>query len=182
MFYLIRHGEADYSNNGNKIYRGVGVNFAPLTMEGIDQIKTTAADARLKDADIIISSPYTRALQSAAILSKELQIDLIVEPGLFEWSSDVNFTDLPPEESKSRIDEFNEYNGDYPGGERRPWEDNESLSSRLYDTLAKYDGYKKVIVVCHGMLIHSVDKKSWLENGEIFELSMDDCRGGKAWE
>jgi len=32
MFYLIRHGETDNSENGTKIYQGYGKNFNPLTM------------------------------------------------------------------------------------------------------------------------------------------------------
>ena len=68
MFYFIRHGETDYSNNGQKIYKGVGENFAPPTVKSIEQIKKTSTDIRLAEADIIVSSPYTRALQSAAIL------------------------------------------------------------------------------------------------------------------
>jgi len=77
MFYLIRHGESDYSEKGTKIYRGFGENLAPLTLNGIKQIKKTAQDTRLKSAQIIISSPYTRAVQTAAIISKELQIDIV---------------------------------------------------------------------------------------------------------
>ena len=71
MFYFIRHGETDYSDRNTKIYKGFGVNLSPLSENGIQQIKETAKDLRLTDADIILSSPYTRALQTAAILSKE---------------------------------------------------------------------------------------------------------------
>ena len=41
-----------------------------------DKKMRTAKDYRLKDCEIIVSSPYTRALQSAAIISKELSIDI----------------------------------------------------------------------------------------------------------
>lgn len=37
---------------------------------------------------MILSSPYTRALQTAAILSRELNIDLQVEFDLREWQPD----------------------------------------------------------------------------------------------
>jgi len=31
--------------------------------------------------------------------------------------------------------------------------------------------YDKVIVVCHGILIHSVSGGKWLENAEIYEYN-----------
>ena len=61
MFYLIRHGQADYSEKHTKIYEGVGIDFSPLSPDGIRQIKRTALDPRLKNAELILSSPYTRA-------------------------------------------------------------------------------------------------------------------------
>ena len=59
-------------------------------MNGIKEIQNTSKDKRLCDAGIILSSPYTRALQTAAILSKELRIDMIVETDLHEWIANKN--------------------------------------------------------------------------------------------
>lgn len=84
MFYFIRHGSTDYSERNTKIYQDFGVNLAPLSPEGVQQIKASAKDSRLQGADIILSSPYTRALQTAAILSRELCADIIVETDLHE--------------------------------------------------------------------------------------------------
>lgn len=72
MFYLVRHGQTDYSMKNSRIYQGFGVNLAPLSETGVQQIEEMAKDVRLKGTEIILSSPYTRALQTAAILSKEL--------------------------------------------------------------------------------------------------------------
>ena len=66
-FYLVRHGKTDYSQKNRKIYQGFGVNLSPLSMDGIKEIQNTSKDKRLCDAGIILSSPYTRALQTAAI-------------------------------------------------------------------------------------------------------------------
>jgi broad specificity phosphatase PhoE len=171
LFYLIRHGETDYSYKGTMVYQGFGENLAPLTSNGINQIKSASSDSRLLNADIIISSPYTRAMQSAAILSKALQIDIIVEPEIFEWVADKKFVFQKSSVAECRCKEFNECNGNYPDGAERTWENNEMLKTRLTNTLKKYISFNKVIVVCHGMLIHSVYNDHWLANGEIIEFS-----------
>lgn len=71
-FYLIRHGEPTYKPIDERRFIGHGRDLAPLTENGIKGVKETALDNRLKNCEIIVSSPYTRALQTAAILSKEL--------------------------------------------------------------------------------------------------------------
>ena len=50
MFYLIRHGTADYTEKDTKIYQGFGNHLAPLSAKGIREIETTAADPRLAQA------------------------------------------------------------------------------------------------------------------------------------
>lgn len=90
MFYLIRHGEPDYSEASTKMYHDIGIELSPLTENGRIQIKKVAEDPRLQNASIIISSPFTRALQTAAILSKELGLDMIVETDLNEWMARKN--------------------------------------------------------------------------------------------
>ena len=83
-FYLVRHGKTDYSERNKKIYQGFGVNLSPLSVEGVKEIENTSKDKRLLEASIILSSPYTRAVQTAAILSKELQIDIVIETDLHD--------------------------------------------------------------------------------------------------
>ena len=77
-FYFVRHGEADVSDANKKIYQDWGFNMLTLSEKGIAQIKNSAKDERLKGADIIITSPCGRALHTAAILSKELGVDIKV--------------------------------------------------------------------------------------------------------
>ncbi len=172
MFYLVRHGKTDYREKNTKIYKGFGTNLAPLSSVGIQQLKTTAKDERLMDADIIICSPYTRALQSAAILSKELQIDIAVETDLHEWVANKNYIFRDDDIAEENYKEFLDSDGVYRN-EEKEWEDNSILSNRILSVLEKYKGYKKVIVVCHGMIIRSISKGDYLNNGEIFEYDLD---------
>ena len=71
FFYLIRHGEPDYCNMLEKGFYGFGRSFTPLSETGVKQAEKIAKDKRLKTAELIVSSPYTRALQTAAIISRE---------------------------------------------------------------------------------------------------------------
>lgn len=171
-FYLIRHGETDYSRNDMMIFKDIGKNFAPLTNKGVDQLETTALDKRLLGCDVIISSPYTRALQSAAILSKALQKELVVESTLFEWVPNKHFA-TPYDSTSLAINEYNQYNGKYPDGELRDWEDNELLQNRILEVMERYLHHDKVGIVCHGMLIHSLFQDRWLDYGEIIEYEFD---------
>lgn len=88
LFYLIRHGEPDYDAVAKLGFYGFGRSFAPLSENGLKQVEETAKDSRLLDADLIICSPYTRALKTAAIISRKTNKEIVVEPELHEWIVD----------------------------------------------------------------------------------------------
>ena len=48
LFYLVRHGEADYSQMMESGFFGFGRDFASLSKIGIEQVEKTAKDERLK--------------------------------------------------------------------------------------------------------------------------------------
>ena len=68
--FMIRHGKADYSYGDAHNFIGHGHDLAKLSEEYIEDVIKTSKDSRLKEATLIVSSPYTRALQTAAIISK----------------------------------------------------------------------------------------------------------------
>ena len=172
MFYLIRHGETDYSERNTKIYQGFGVNLSKLSKTGINQIKETSKDYRLKDADIIISSPYTRALQTAAILSKELDIDIIIETDLFEWLANKKFIYEDDKAAEKSYEEYENNRGEYPNGKEMVWENASSIRERVLEVMNKYSSYKKVIVTCHGMMIQATTGGKHPACGEIIEFEI----------
>lgn len=177
LFYLIRHGETDFSYNGKLIFQGRGKDFLPLSPKGIQQIKNICKDKRLINADLILSSPYTRTMQSSAIISHKLNIKICVEPTLYEWVNDIAYSDITEYEGERRLKEYNDLNGIYPEGTTLPWENNEMMKQRIYKVLNKYRAFKNVIVVCHGILIHSLFPDRWAENAEIIEFSLEDYNG-----
>lgn len=171
-FYFIRHGKTDYSERNQKIYQGFGVNLSPLDRNGIKEIQNTAKDSRLCGATIILSSPYTRALQTAAILSKELQIDIVVETDLHEWLANKNYIYEKDEIAEKNYREFVQCKGVYPANRDLDWEDMPAMRNRVLPVLQKYRGYDKVIVACHGMLIQPLCNGYHPQNGEIVEFEI----------
>jgi uncharacterized phosphatase len=90
IFFLIRHGETDWSLNDMYQLKGEYRDLPSLTPIGIKQTVDLSKDIRLEKAEFILSSPYTRALQTAAILSKNINLDITVEYDLREWQPDLN--------------------------------------------------------------------------------------------
>ena len=61
-------------------------------------------DERLKGAKVIVSSPYTRALQTAAIISKETGLNIEVDMNLREWQPDLTYRYKSKDEMEELID------------------------------------------------------------------------------
>ncbi|WP_370777089.1 histidine phosphatase family protein [Holdemania massiliensis] len=171
MIYFIRHGQADYSEKDSKIYQGFGNHMAPLSPRGIQEIEETATDPRLQRAKLILSSPYGRALQSAAILSRRLRLPLQVETDLHEWLADKRYHYLSEEQAALHYNEFVTYNGIYPDDAEKNWESIPAMRQRVLHVLARYRSVSPIIVVCHGMLIQSLCGYH-PQNGEIVEFSL----------
>lgn len=179
LFYLVRHGQPDYSPCDERGYIGHGRDLAPLSEDGIKQAEMTSKDTRLMNADIIVSSPYTRALQTAAIISKNTGIDIKVEMDLHEWMPDLSFQYKHFEECLELAYDFNEHKGGYPDGQIKRWESLCTLRNRVRKVADKYTHYDKVILVCHGMVMRTLTYAEQIKPGEIieckYEIGQPDC-------
>lgn len=162
LFFLIRHGETDWSLNDKYSLKGEYRDLPSLTPTGISQAKEVSNDPRLKRASFILSSPYTRALQTAAIISKNTHLDINVEYNLREWQPDLNLEITNSIQLKNAIKDYENENGMYPLGITKPWESKSSLKSRVSSVLNKYLNYNYIIVVAHEQVI-----KSWINANEI---------------
>jgi len=169
-YYLIRHGEADYSKVEEFNLYGFGRDFAPLTLNGIKQVEDTAKDPRLKSAEIIISSPYTRALQTAQIISKNTGIKVQVEIGLHEWIPDLTNQYNTSEEAFQLTREFNQYLGVYPENQKMKWECLSDMRARMKKIADKYTDYNNVIIVSHGMALRTLAYIEKMKPAEIIEI------------
>lgn len=179
LFYLVRHGQPDYSQCDERGYIGHGRDLAPLSEKGIIQAELTSKDIRLKDADLIVSSPYTRALQTAAVISQKTGIDIKVEMDLHEWMPDLTFQYKYFSECIELTYDFNNHKGIYPNNEIKRWESLDVLRNRVRKVADKYADFNKIILVCHGMVIRTLVPVETIEHGEIIEcmynVGQPDC-------
>lgn len=170
-FYLIRHGKPDYSYGDTHGFIGHGHDLAPLKIDEIKNVVETSKDCRLKNAQIIVSSPYTRALQTASIISKETGIDIVVEPDIMEWQPDFTYQYKSAEEMEMYYDEYMKNNGVYPKNEQKNWETKEQLNSRVMSVINKYkQKYDTVIVVAHKVAFQSICNCGDMKPAEIYEF------------
>lgn len=180
IYYFIRHGEADFSEANTKIYQGHGCHMITLSEAGKKQIKAASRDPRLREAEIIITSPYGRALHSAAILSKELGLDICVETDLHEWMADgVNYSYLTQKEAEICRQELTKNHGNHPCEKAPAWESAAQMKERVFAVLEKYKNRHCAIVCCHGILMQYVLEIPHPSNGKIEKYEF--CSNGKCF-
>lgn len=151
-FLLIRHGDPDYSEIDKRKYKGFGNDLAPLTEKGINQVVAAAKDPQFLDTDLIITSPYTRTMHTASILSKELNIDFKVELDLMEWIPDKTYSYDDYAQVVKWREIFDSNDGKH-ASDSDNWEEKNEILNRVQNVLKKYTNYSKVIVVTHGIVI-----------------------------
>jgi len=172
---FIRHGEPDKEEVDRRGFIGQGRDMAPLTDLGIEQVEIVCKDARLEGCQIIVSSPYTRALQTAAIISKNTGLDIKVEIDLHEFIPDKTFQLKGNEENKKLHQEFLECQGEYPQGETRKWETISEIIARTQPVLDKYleFGYEKILVVAHGGVIRRYVGEGLIPHCAAYEIEYE---------
>lgn len=152
-FYLVRHAEPMYEMIAERNLGKAQRDFVPLTSTGISQAEMVASDSRIQNVELIVSSPYTRSLQTASIISRSLDVPIQVEFDLYEWTPDLNGEFHTYEELIQITNDFLACKGAYPDGEYRIWETKDSVVNRTESVLERYRRHQEVIVVCHGMVI-----------------------------
>ena len=156
-FYLIRHAQPDYEPCSTRGYMGQGRDLAPLTEKGVQQAEAAAHDARLKDIKLIVSSPYTRALQTAAIISRITGAPLTIEVDLHEWIPDLTFRFSTGDEAVAlsrRISIAAAANTRRATSRR--WETLTTLRKRVRAVADKYAHMEGVALVSHGMALRTL--------------------------
>lgn len=172
-FFLIRHAEPDYTIIDQRHYKGFGNDLAPITQKGVLETENTSKNILLKNADIIITSPYTRTLQTASILSKKLNIDLKVEIDLMEWIPDKTYMYDNYSMVVNWRKHYDENNGKCTYKEDN-FEEKDEIILRVKNVLKKYSNYSKVIVVTHGMVITALTNVEKPNHNQIIKYRLED--------
>ncbi|NLB70552.1 MAG: histidine phosphatase family protein [Chloroflexi bacterium] len=186
---LIRHGEPDYSFPEGKGFIGPGRELAPLSARGVDQAEAVALDPRLEGSQLIVSSPYTRSLQTAAIISRVTQLKIAVEFDLHEWLIDTTYENKDMTDTIAAIREISAFQGVRRDGAKLHWEGYDQVAERAYAALRPYLHLDKVIVACHAYIIKQFYNPGRIEHCQIVEVDFDENftwpgyieRGTRSW-
>lgn len=174
---FVRHSEPDYSMlddvDNTKDYRGFGRDLAPLTKRGRDLAQEMAKRDVLKQADIIISSSITRALEKATYIARETRLDLLVEPFFHEWRPDLDGLNYTAEAVRCSHQLFWENNGLLASDSPYRYETAEQVRTRFLRALEKYKTYKTVVIVTHGMLMRQFVSQEKIDFCDIIEYELD---------
>jgi len=81
MIYLVRHGESVF----NKENRAQGHSMNPLSEEGVMQVQNISEDILKLPITKIYCSDLKRAVQTAEILNKELNLPIVLDSRLREF-------------------------------------------------------------------------------------------------
>lgn len=161
--YLMRHGEPTYKDVRAMGLIGQGAELGQLTPLGMQQAAEAAKDPRIQDVDLIVASPYPRALHTAAIVSRTIDAPLEVAPGIFEWLQTTDYSDLRSQDIYDSWDEFKRNGGVHKPDDEHPlWETYAEMRARIIPWILPYlerNDIKKLLIVCHGGVMRALIKE-----------------------
>jgi broad specificity phosphatase PhoE len=180
---LIRHGQSHFNAVFSVTRQDPGIPDPELTEEGLRQVQETArllaARPARGDSEIrrLISSPYTRALQTATVIAQALGIEVTIDPLVRERAAFMCDIGAPATELQRR---FPQYRFDHLDD---PWwhdhiargvaETEEAVAERataFRSAAARLPDWAHVAVVTHWGFIRSLTGRTAV-NGEIVALT-----------
>lgn len=170
---MIRHGQQDYTEPEAKGFAGPAREFAPLSKLGIEQAEAVATNSRLRGSQLIVSSPYTRALQTAAVISRVTGLKIEVAFDLHEWLIDTTFQNRDIHDTLAAIRDADRCRGIRQQDSKLSWEGFDRLAQRAYRALYPYLGYEKIIVTAHSFLIKQFYNPGHIDYCQIVEVDFD---------
>ncbi|MBP0971628.1 MAG: histidine phosphatase family protein [Oscillospiraceae bacterium] len=181
--YLMRHGEPTYRDTVALGLPGMGAELGQLTPEGIQQAEEAAKDPRIQGTDLIVSSPYPRALQTAAIVSRQIDRPLEVAVGLHEWLPRTDYAAASHADIKESWHEYMRNAGVHTPQDRFPdWETHASMRKRAREAILPYlarTDLETLLIVCHGGIMRALTDQPSLPKirfCEIMELTPEMIR------
>jgi broad specificity phosphatase PhoE len=144
---LIRHGESE----GNRDRVFTRTPDVPLTPTGRRQARETAEFIRERYAPtLLVSSPYTRARQTAEIIGGVLGLSATIEDALQERSYG-EYAGLPYDTARPQFDPRAYWSWRPPGGETL--EEVALRVGRALDRISALAHHRDAVVVSHGAVM-----------------------------
>ena len=143
---LLRHGQTDWNIN----FLLQGVTDIPMNQTGIEQVKLAAQAIRAEDWDVVLTSPLSRARQTAEIIASQHGYTEIIEQELLIERSFGEAEGLSHEQWRAKYSNLDVI----PGGESRT-----QLAERsrlLLETISQELAGKRVLAISHGALIRAL--------------------------
>jgi uncharacterized phosphatase len=143
---LLRHGQTDWNIN----FLLQGVTDIPMNQTGIEQVKLAAKAIRAEDWDVVLTSPLSRARQTAEIIASQHGYTEIIEQELLIERSFGEAEGLSHEQWRAKYSNLDMI----PGGESRT-----QLAERsrlLLETISQELAGKRVLAISHGALIRTL--------------------------
>ena len=155
---LMRHGQSHFNVVYGETRQDPGIRDPGLTELGRDQVATAAETLRQHTVTRIVASPYTRALETADIVARALNLSVTVERAIGErvcFDCDIGtertlLTQTWPDLSFHHLDE--EW---WPARE----ESEDALEQRcrgFRDDMSRTDAWRGVLVVTHWGVIRTL--------------------------
>ena len=146
QFGLLRHGQTDWNIN----FLLQGVTDIPMNDTGIEQVRLAAQALQASDWDVVLTSPLTRAKQTAQIIANHVGFDEILENELLIERSFGEAEGLSHEQWRAKYANLDEI----PGGESRT--QLAERSQRLLDYVSSEFKGMRVLAISHGALIRGL--------------------------
>lgn len=170
--YFVRHGETQYDLAEARKLKGGMRDLVPLTAKGREQALAAAEQLRGLPISRIITSPMTRAMETAHIIAREMGLSLTVEFDLHEWMPDLSHSYDSTRYALEQSAEMQALGGEWPSGETRSWEPLSRLRDRVRWVLARYQGNEPIAVVTHGTLIYAMTGQK-IATGQVLRVGLE---------
>ena len=172
--YLMRHGETLYQSEANE----GAIGNSALTERGREQIAAAALLFRGVPLDHIYASPLGRAQETARIIAKEKELDVLLSADLCEITPSAelvaSWTTVEVFQEVQRFFKSHAANWDEPylGGES--FRQVQERGIRFLDSVLNQDDWHTLLVVAHGGFNNALLASAvGVTGGRIFNIEQD---------
>lgn len=182
--FLIRHGQSEFNAVYSVTRVDPGIVDPVLTAEGVRQAENAAATLNQMrergegEVKRLISSPYTRALQTATIIADILKIEVTIDPivrerAAFHCDVGASKAELSKRWPRYRFDHIDDlWWHDHVGTGVAETEDALAVRGAAFrDAMQKHPDYPSIAVVTHWGFIRCLTGRP-PANGEIVRLPL----------